>query len=472
MFIQQFFIKGIAHSSYLLGGTKTCAIIDPRRDVQIYIDAAHDMGMKITHILETHLHADFISGHLELAEKTGATIYVPQSAQCTFSHLGVSEGDTFAIEDMTVKVLETPGHTPEHISYVVIDRGRGEEPAGLFCGDTLFVGDVGRPDLFPGRARELASKLYKSLHKKILTLPDFCEVFPAHGAGSLCGRAMGAKRTSTIGYERLYNSALQISDEEEFIKSLTMNMPAAPDHFSRCSAINGQGPRLIKDLPALHPLAPAEFRNRVQQDTTVVLDTRTFESFGGLHVPGSYHIDFRGNFATFAGWIIPPDKDVLLVSADPGQAYDASVWLRRVGIDRTIGYLEGGMSEWAKAGFSTGHVPQLSVEELHRMATSGQAMTLVDVRAPAEYKGYHVRNSINIPVQDLRMRYQELDKKITVVLVCSTGIRSSMGASILRLNGFTTVFSVAGGMTGYSAAGYAPECPVCVMPHGSSFLGK
>jgi rhodanese-related sulfurtransferase len=283
---------------------------------------------------------------------------------------------------------------------------------------------------------------------------------------------MGAKRTSTIGYERLYNSALQISDEEEFIKSLTMNMPAAPDHFSRCSAINGQGPRLIKDLPALHPLAPAEFRNRVQQDTTVVLDTRTFESFGGLHVPGSYHIDFRGNFATFAGWIIPPDKDVLLVSADPGQAYDASVWLRRVGIDRTIGYLEGGMSEWAKAGFSTGHVPQLSVEELHRMATSGQAMTLVDVRAPAEYKGYHVRNSINIPVQDLRMRYQELDKKITVVLVCSTGIRSSMGASILRLNGFTTVFSVAGGMTGYSAAGYAPECPVCVMPHGSSFLGK
>lgn len=302
MFVQQFFVKGIAHSSYSLGGTKTCALIDPRRDVQIYIDAAQDMGMKITHILETHLHADFISGHRDLEEKTGAEIYTPKSAECKFNHLGVSEGDTFTIEDMTIKVLETPGHTPEHISYVVTDRSRGKEPAGLFCGDTLFVGDVGRPDLFPGRARELATKLYESLHAKLLALPDFCEVYPAHGAGSLCGRAMGAKRISTIGYERLYNAALQIRDEEEFIKSLTMNMPAAPDHFSRCSAINGQGPRLIKDLPALLPLAPVEFRNISQQDTTVVLDTRTFESFGGLHVPGSYHIDLRGNFATFAGW--------------------------------------------------------------------------------------------------------------------------------------------------------------------------
>ena len=472
MFVQQFFLKGIAHSSYLLGGTKTCAIIDPRRDVQLYLDAAKEMGMKITHILETHLHADFISGHLDLAEKTGAAIYVPQSAQCSFSHVGVAEGDTFGIEDMTVTVLETPGHTPEHISYAVIDRARGGEPAAVFCGDTLFVGDVGRPDLFPGRARELASKLYMSLHKKLLTLPDFCEVYPAHGAGSLCGRAMGAKRTSTIGYERLYNAALHIQDEEEFIKSLTMHMPAAPDHFSRCSAINGQGPRLMKDLPALIPLSPAQFRDAVQQGNTIVLDTRTYESFGGLHVPGSCHIDSRGNFATFAGWIIPPDRDILLVAADPEQAHEASLWLRRVGLDRAVGYLEGGITEWAKAGFPAGHVPQLSVEELHTMAESGRAMTLVDVRAPGEYEGYHVENSINIPVQDLRTRYQELDKNINAVLVCSTGIRSSMGASILKMKGFTDVYSVAGGMTGYSSAGYAPECPVCVMPHGSVFLGR
>ncbi len=472
MFVQQFFVKGIAHSSYLLGGAKTCAIVDPRRDVQIYLDAAQEMGMQITHILETHLHADFISGHIDLAEKTGAAIYAPTSAQCSFDHVPVAEGDTFSIEDMSITVHDTPGHTPEHISYVVTDHSRGREPAALFCGDTLFVGDVGRPDLFPGRARELASKLHASLHKKLLVLPDFCEVYPAHGAGSLCGRAMGAKRTSTIGYERLYNAALQIKNEEEFIASLTTHMPAAPDHFSRCSAINGKGPFPVKDLPEAVPLAPAAFRDKLSGDLCVILDTRAFEAFGGLHVPGSLHIDFRGNFATFAGWIMPPDKDILLVSETPGQVQEATMWLRRVGLDRTVGYLKGGMAEWTKAGFATAHLPQLSVEELHTMTTGNRAMTLVDVRAPAEYAGYHVEKAINIPVQDLRTRYRELDKNLPVVVVCSTGIRSSIGGSILKMKGFSDVFSVAGGMTGYNAAGYAPECPVCVMPHGSSFLGR
>lgn len=471
MYVQQFFVKGIAHSSYLLGGTKTCAIIDPRRDVQLYIDAATEMGMKITHILETHLHADFISGHRDLADKTGAEMYLPKSAECAFNHVAVSDGDTFAIENMTLQVLETPGHTPEHISYVVRDLARGDEPAGLFCGDTLFVGDVGRPDLFPGRARELASKLYRSLHEKLLTLPDFCEVYPAHGAGSLCGRAMGAKRTSTVGYEKRYNAALQIRNEEEFIQSLTMNMPAAPDHFSRCSAINRKGPARLEELPALLPRTPQECLGLLQQGTTIILDTRTFDSFGGLHVPESFHIDFRGNFATFAGWIIPPDKDILLVSAHAEQAHEAALWLKRVGLDRAVGYLEGGMSEWTKAGLSAGHVPQLSVDELYRMVMSDGAMALVDVRAPGEYAGYHLENAINIPVQDLRTRHQELDREINLVVACSTGIRSSMGASILKQRGFKTVFNLAGGMTGYSAAGYAPACPVCVMPHGPAFSG-
>jgi rhodanese-related sulfurtransferase len=311
-----------------------------------------------------------------------------------------------------------------------------------------------------------------SLHKKLLNLPDFCEVFPAHGAGSLCGRAMGAKRTSTIGYERRYNAALQIINEEEFINSLTTHMPAAPDHFSRCSAINGKGPRPVKDLPEAAPLTPVAFRDKAAGDSSVVLDTRTFEAFGGLHVPGSFHIDFRGNFATFAGWIMPPDRDILLVSETPEQVQEATVWLRRVGLDRTIGYLKGGMAEWTKAGFPAAHLPQLSVEELHAMTTGGKAMTLVDVRAPAEYEGYHVEKAVNIPVQDLRTRHRELNKNLPVVIVCSTGIRSSIGGSILKMKGFSDVFSVAGGMTGYSAAGYAPECPVCVMPHGSSFLGR
>lgn len=182
MIVQQFFVKGFAQSSYVLGGTKTCAIVDPQRDVGIYLDSTKSLGMTITHILETHLHADFISGHLELAEKTGAKIYAPKAGKCAFDNVGLSEGDSFEIEDMLLSVLETPGHTPEHISYAVTDKARGDEPAAVFCGDTLFVGDVGRPDLFPGRAKELASSLYKSLHEKLLKLPDFCEVYPAQGA--------------------------------------------------------------------------------------------------------------------------------------------------------------------------------------------------------------------------------------------------------------------------------------------------
>jgi len=472
MFVQQFFVKGLAHSSYLLGGVNTCAIVDPRRDVDIYLSAAKDMGMKITHILETHLHADFISGHIDLAEKTGATIYAPRSANCAFRHIAVGEPDTFEIEDIQIKVLQTPGHTPEHISYVVIDKGRGPEPVCVFCGDTLFVGDVGRPDLFPGRAKELASKLYDSLHSKLLALPDFCEVYPAHGAGSLCGRAMGAKRTSTIGYERRYNLALQIKDKSKFVESLTTNMPAAPDHFSRCSAINGKGPTLISQLPEISPLEPADFKVKAEKTNTIVLDIRSYEAFGGQHIGGAYHIDFGGNFATFAGWILPPEKDIMIVAETFEQAKEANILLRRVGLDRTEGYLEGGMFAWAKAGLATEHVRQLSAEELHKIITKGEDVTVVDVRAVGEYVAEHIKGALNIPASELRMRYKELDKNKPVALVCSTGHRSSLGASILKRQGFKDVYNVAGGMTGYSAAGYAAECAVCVAPHVPVFAGK
>jgi hydroxyacylglutathione hydrolase len=471
MIVQQFFVKGLAHSSYVLGGAKTCAIVDPRRDVQVYLDAARALGMKITHILETHLHADFVSGHLDLAEKTGATIYAPKSANCQFDHVGVSEEDNVAIEDMELRVFETPGHTPEHVSYVVTDRARGTDPVAVFCGDTLFVGDVGRPDLFPGKAQELASNLFDSLHEKLLTLPDFCEVYPAHGAGSLCGRAMGAKRTSTIGYEKKYNGALQIGDRKAFIESLTTDMPGAPDHFSRCSAINGRGPTRLEDFPVLEELEPARFRERLQEKNTVVVDARSYEAFGGQHIPGSYHIDFGGNFATFAGWILPPEANLLLVTGGGILPEEVAVWLRRVALDRVVGYLSGGMFSWATAGFPTGHVKQLSVEELHQMGTGDQTMVVVDVRAPREYEGFHIQGGLNIPAPDLRTRYEELDPDVPTALVCSTGHRSSLGASILKQHGFKEVLNTAGGMTGYAAAGYGPECPVCVVPHGPHFLG-
>ena len=258
MFIQQFFVPGLAHTSYLLGGQKACAIIDPKRDVGDYIEVAKTMDLNITHILETHLHADFVSGHMDLSDMTGAKIFAPKTGRCLFDHVAVADGDTIEIEDMELKVLETPGHTPEHVSYVVTDRSRGSEPVAVFSGDTLFVGDVGRPDLFPGKGDELASKLYNSLYNKLMKLPDFCEVYPAHGAGSLCGRAMGAKRSSTIGYEKLYNSALKPQGEREFKEALLTGMPQTPDHFSRCSSINARGPALVKELSVPQALSPNE----------------------------------------------------------------------------------------------------------------------------------------------------------------------------------------------------------------------
>ena len=465
MFVQQFFVTGLAHSSYLLGGASTCAIIDPRRDVEVYVEAAKNMGVSITHILETHLHADFISGHRDLAEKTGAQIYAPRSAGCKFDHVALGEGDTVEIEDMRLSVLETAGHTPEHISYVVTDTARGDSPVAVFCGDTLFVGYVGRPELFPGRAPARASRLFDNLHGKLLELPDFCEVYPAHGAGSLCGRAMGAKRTSTIGYEKEYNAALQTGDKDQFIESLTTNMPPAPDHFSRCSAINGRGPALVRELPRPEGLEPAEFSRRADQEGTIILDTRSYEAFGGQHVPGAYHIDFGGNFATFAGWVLPPDADMLLVAQTPQQAEDATVWLRRVGLDRTTGYLDGGMYRWARAGLPTAHVPQISVQELHTRMTEGDEMLLVDVRAPREFAQLHIDGAVNIPGPDLRSRHEELQRDIPLATICSTGHRSSLAASLLKRRGFDEVRNVAGGMTGYGAAGFAAECPLCVAPH-------
>lgn len=472
MFVQQFFVPGLAHSSYLLGGASNCAIIDPRRDAQIYIDAAASMGMNITHILQTHLHADFVSGHMDLAELTGAVIVVPKSAQCKFEHLPVSEGDSFRIDDLEIRILETPGHTPEHVTYLVIDHARGAEPAVIFCGDTLFVGDVGRPDLFPGIALELAAKLYGSLHEKLMQLPPYCEVYPAHGAGSLCGRAMGAKRTSTVGYEKLHNAALAISGQQQFIASLTSDMPSAPDHFSRCSAINGRGPALVRELPIPVPLSPQVFSKTMAENGVLVLDVRNYSAFGGQHVPGSWHIDMNGNFSTFAGWVLPPDSRILLVLDQEHDAEEAALLLHRVGHDQVIGYLEGGMFAWAKAGLASEHVPQLSAPELNQRISSGNGLVLVDVRSTGEFGAAHVAGALHIPTPELRSRHTELDPQHDIALVCSTGHRSSLAASILKQHGFTKVWNVAGGMTGFNAAGFAPECPLCVVPHGPRFLGK
>lgn len=450
MLIQQFFTPKIAHSSYTLAGTRNCAVIDPQRDVDVYLNAARDLGVTITHVLHTHLHADFISGHMDLAHITGATIYAPRAGNCAFDHVPVAEGDTITLEDMELRVIETPGHTPEHIAYVVADLSRGADPVGVFVGDTLFVGDVGRPDLFPDSAEALAGQLYHSLHDKLLKLPDFCEVYPAHGAGSLCGRAIGAKRLSTIGYERRYNPALLIADKAEFIRSLTSDMPPAPDHFSRCSDDNRRGPARIAELPAPQPLAPAQFAARMAQPDVVVVDARSYAAFAGMHIPGAWSLDLNGNFPIFAGWVLSTDTDILLVAESASAAVEATVWARRVGLDRVVGYLAGGMTAWVTAGYAVADVHLLSAAALR--AGFGD-VALVDVRTPQEFAAGRISGATNIPAPDLRARYTELDPARPTVLLCSTGPRGSLAASILKQRGFAEVYNVAGGMAGYNVSG-------------------
>ncbi len=467
MLLKHYFLEKIAHSSYILAGKQTCAVIDPRRDVDMYINEARELGVTITHILETHLHADFISGHMDLAAKTGARIYAPKAGNCRFEHVAVSEGDSTNIEDMRLDVLEAPGHTPEHVVYLVTDKSRGDSPTGVFVGDVLFVGDVGRPDLFPDMANDLAGRLFDTIHGKLLKLPDYCEVYPAHGAGSLCGRSMGAKWTSNIGYERRYNPSLQIKDKAEFVRSLTSDMPPAPDHFSRCSDINRDGPVPLSRLPYLEGLRPISFLNRVQESDSVVLDVRNYAAFAGFHIPGSWHLDLKGNFPTFAGWVMPTDRDILLVADSYQDAVTASLWARRVGVDRTVAYLNGGVTAWVNDGYQIDHIHLISTESLYRRITdSTRPLMLVDVRAPLEFADTHIKGAINIPAPELRSRHKELHQDQPAYLICSTGNRSSLAASILKQHGFREVYNVAGGMTGYSAAGHIKQCHVCINPHG------
>jgi len=356
------------------------------------------------------------------------------------------------LEDIRFSVIETAGHTPEHICFVATDTSRGPTPVALFSGDTLFVGDVGRPDLFPGRAEELASSLYDNLHTKIMALPDECEVYPAHGMGSLCGRAMAAKRTSTIGYEKKYNYALRITSRGEFIRALTSDMPAAPDHFTRCSETNRAGPALMRDLIQPVPIEPKSLAGRIRADDALFLDVRSYLAFSGMHIPGAWHIDLAGNFATQAGWILPPGKDLLLVVEDRKQAEEAALQLHRVGFDRVTGYIEGGMLVWGTAALPISRVPVISPEEAHALIRSEEAI-LIDVRSQEEWQDGHAGGSIHIPWHDLRTRYTELDPAQQYIIMCRGGQRASIAVSILKRHGFGRIYNLGGGYTAYQRAG-------------------
>ena len=291
MYVQQFFVGGLAQCSYLLGANRTCAIVDPMRDVQVYLDAAKALQLSISHVLLTHLQADFVGGQRELADLTGATVCAPAAAHCSFPHIGVDDGMRVVLEEVELQVMAAPGHSPDSICYVAVDHGRSDDPVAVFSGDTLFAGDVGRPDLFPDRARELAGALFDTLHNQLLKLPDYCVVLPGHGAGSIGGSIISQSRQSTIGYERRNNSVLHVTDRGQFVDHMTRTLPDLPDHFSRCVATNAAGPTLLRELPVPRSLQPRVFEQELRRTNRIVVDTRCYEAFAGQHIAGSLHLD-------------------------------------------------------------------------------------------------------------------------------------------------------------------------------------
>lgn len=452
MEFKQLYTKGLAHCSYVIGGKNSCLVVDPAREVDQYLDIAASFGLPITGIIETHLHADFVSGHMELARKTGATIYISKKAQAAFPHHGLSDGEELTIDTLSIKMIDTPGHTPEGAVFIVSDLERGTEPTLVFTGDTLLIGDAGRPDLFPDIKEELASKLYHSL-RKIEKIGDHVELYPAHGAGSLCGKILSSKLSSTIGTERLYNAALQIHPEKKFIDTFLAEMPEAPDHFSRCSEINRKGPAILAELPKPIGYSPNDF-DKLINSGHVVVDTRDQLTFGAAHIPGAYGLSLKGNFATFSGWVLPPDKPILLVLESMGDLATTLRALYSVGLDNIVGYLEGGMSAWANSGLKTARFESISIMELKERMEK-EDLLLIDTRLKSEYDEMHIAGSIHAPAPDVRTRYTEWIGERTVAFICNSGNRSLLASSLMLNNsGMKNIINVIGGTSAWVKVGY------------------
>lgn len=454
--VESFYLGCLAHASYLVGSEGVAAVIDPQRDVDIYIETAAKAGLKIEHVIETHLHADFVSGHHELAQRTGARIYLGQGSGAGFPHVEVKDGDTVEFGRCRLEFLQTPGHTLESVCVLMTDRGAADRPQAVFTGDTLFVGDVGRPDLSPSHTpQQLAAMLYRSLKEKLLKLPDDVEVFPAHGAGSLCGRQMGPERSSTIGRERRFNYALQAGSCDEFIRLLTDNLPARPEYFGRDVELNRRGAAAVSELPPLAALSPAEVL-RLQSEGAVVVDTRPPMQFAVAHVPGSLHIGLTGQYASWAARILGLDTRLIIAGEDLDHIRESQLRLARVGIENIVGYLEDGMLGWTRGGCALDYIPQITASELVALLESeGDQIALLDVREPGELGAGVLANSVRIPLGDLAARLDELDRSKLVVTYCKGGYRSSIATSILRKAGFRDIANLTGGFDGWKAAGMA-----------------
>ena len=452
MYFKQFYLGCLAHASYMIGSNGEVAVVDPRRDVDSYIDEARSQGLVIKHVIETHLHADFVSGHRELAHRTGAKIYFGAKAGAKFEHVPVREGDEIRMGDVVLRFLETPGHTPESVSILVSDRSVSDTPKAVLTGDTLFIGDVGRPDLLGARmsAQELAGMLYDSLHGKLLALPDSVEVYPAHGAGSLCGRNISSETSSTIGQQRRFNYALKPMPKEEFVRMMTTDLPEAPAYFSRDVAINRDGAPELAKLPDPAALQARDV-DALRKKGAAVLDTRPAAQYGAGHIPGSLHIGLSGQFASWAGALISPQVPIVLVAEEEDQVREARTRLARVGIENVAGYLAGGILEWDRAGLPLATMEQMSVEELDARIREGRAKVL-DVRRPGEWQAGHIAGALHVPLNTLAEGAATLPKDEPLAVICAGGFRSSIATSVLEQQGFTKITNVVGGMAAWRNA--------------------
>ena len=456
---QRFLDEGLAHSSYLLGcpRAREAVVIDPRRDVDVYVDAARDHGLTITHVIETHIHADFVSGARELAA-IGARPVAGPGAGLRFDHHEARDGETLQIGDLSLRLLHTPGHTPEHIAIVA---SHPDEPIRAFTGDTLFVGAVGRPDLLgEPMTRVLAGDLYDSLFHTLLSLGDDVEVHPAHGAGSLCGAGIGREPHSTIGQERRFNPMLQHASREAFVTAVLADLPETPVYFPRMKRVNHDGPRVLGLTTAVEPppaLSAAAADDAIRGGATM-LDLRGPGAFGDGHVPGAINIGYGSKIGNWAGWVIAPEARLVLMTPESGgrQAVEACRQLLRVGLEGVEGYVEGGYAAWAAAGLPMSRIQQITARDLSDRISRREPLTVVDVRSPREWRAGHIDGAVHIPVGDVLNRAAELPTDMPAATICEGGYRSSLAASLLERAGVRSILNVTGGMAAFRTVEATP----------------
>lgn len=445
---------GIAHNSYFIGLDGKAAVIDPRRDCEVYLDLARRHEMSITHILETHRNEDYVVGSKELAVLAGAEVYHGAGLAWGYG-MNVHDGDTFDIGGLRLSALATPGHTGESVSYALTDLDSGSATVMVFTGDTLFVNDAGRTDLFgPEKAVELAEALYESIHQKLLPLGDGVILCPGHGAGSVCGVNIADRDESTLGIERMQNPLLRFENKEAFVAFKSAEKLERPRYFRKMEVYNLEGPPLLGRLPAPHALSASEFRDRTcGEGEVVVVDTRLSASFGGAHLEHSYNIWLDG-LPVFGGWVLPYNTPLLLVTETQDDVEQAVRYLVRAGYDSIRGYLSGGIEQWYEAGFPVGKLPLLSVKELKERLEKQDGTVVLDVRDDNEWDAGHIEDALHIYVGHLEDRIAEIPRDRPVAVMCTVGHRASLGASILLREGFTNVANVLGGETAWNTAGY------------------